>query len=120
MRQFAGFFAVVVDHFGLLRSPAGMDGEGFKAVLAAIGTGRVWVKLSAGFRLDRDVLHACAERLLGAAGAERLLWGSDAPFVGHEAEMSYEKALKTFHDIVPDAQMRRRISDTALRFYFFD
>ena len=110
---------IVVDHFGLLRSPAGMEGEGFKAVLAAIETGDVWVKISAGFRLEPNVLHACAEKLLAAAGPERLLWGSDTPFVGHEETMSYDKALDIFYDIVPDAATRRRISDTALQFYFY-
>lgn len=110
---------IVVDHFGLLRSPQGMDSDGFKAVLTAIDTGAVWVKISAGFRLEPAVLRACAEKLLSAAGAERLLWGSDAPFVGHESAMSYEKALGIFYEIVPDARVRRRISDTALRFYFF-
>lgn len=111
--------AIVVDHFGLLRSPEGMNGAGFKTTLAAAGAGKAWVKISAGFRLEPDVLHACTERLLSVAGPERLLWGSDAPFVGHEDAMSYGKALNMFYDIVPEAETRRKISDAALRFYFF-
>lgn len=111
---------VVVDHFGLLRSPAGLEGAGFKAVLEALETGNVWVKISAGFRLDPDVLQAATAKLLAVAGPERLFWGSDAPFVGHETALTYDKALQTFYEIVPDAPTRRRISDAALRFYFFD
>jgi predicted TIM-barrel fold metal-dependent hydrolase len=109
---------IVVDHFGLLRSPAGMAGEGFHAVLRAIEHGNVWVKISAGFRLERTVLHAAAAKLLETGGPDRLLWGSDAPFVGHERDMSYAAALRLFADAVPDAATRRKISDTALRFYF--
>lgn len=110
--------SIVVDHFGLLRSPEGVEGEGFKATLRAMETGRVWVKISAGFRLEKSVLHACAGKLLAAAGPERLLWGSDAPFVGHEEAMTYDKALDLFYEIVPDAVARRRISDSALKLYF--
>ncbi len=110
---------VVVDHFGLLRSPAGMDGDGFQAVLRAFEYGNVWVKISAGFRLEPQILHAAAAKLLAAGGAERLLWGSDAPFVGKEKDVSYASTVQMFHEIIPNTVTRRRISDTALRFYCF-
>lgn len=110
---------IVVDHFGLLRSPEGMAGDGFLAVLRALEYGNVWVKISAGFRLDRELLYAAAAKLLATAGAERLLWGSDAPFVGKERDMSYAAALQTFSEIVPDVAIRRKISDTGLRLFFF-
>lgn len=111
---------VVVDHFGLLRSPDGLSGAGFAAVLKAIETGRVWTKISAGFRLDPAVLQEATAKLMSAAGTEKLLWGSDSPFVGKESEMTYSAAVEMFYDIVPDPKARREISDTALRFYFFD
>lgn len=110
---------VVVDHFGMLRSPGGMEGEGFRTMLASLDNGHLWVKVSAGFRLEPEQLRPCADRLLSVAGPERLMWGSDAPFVGMEQATSYAGALQTFYDIVPDAQVRRKISDTALDFYFF-
>lgn len=110
---------VVVDHFGLLRSPAGIAGEGFQSVLRALEYGNVWVKISAGFRLERELLHAAAEKLLASAGADRLFWGSDAPFVGKEPDMSYAAALRIFHDLVPNAAIRSKISDAALGFYCF-
>jgi len=110
---------IVVDHFGLLRSPGGMAGEGFQAVLRALEHGNVWVKISAGFRLEAGIPRAAAARLLALGGAERLLWGSDSPFVGKEQEVSYAATLQMFQEIIPDSVTRRRISDTALRFYFF-
>lgn len=111
--------AVVVDHFGLLRAPDGMEGEGYKATCRAIEKGRTWVKISAGFRLDPAVRQAGAADLLAKAGPGRLLWGSDAPYVGKETETSYQDTLDIFREIVPSAAQRRAISDAALRFYFF-
>lgn len=111
--------AVVVDHFGLLRSENEMEGRGFKAMLQAVDRGRTFVKVSAGFRLPSDRLADYAARLLQTAGPERLFWGSDAPFVGAEERMTYSEALDTFYRIVPDARDRRAMSDAALRFYFF-
>jgi predicted TIM-barrel fold metal-dependent hydrolase len=111
--------AVVVDHFGLLRSENEMEGPGFKAMLEAIDRGRTWVKISAGFRLPAGSLAGYAQRLLKVAGPDRLFWGSDAPFVGAEAQMNYTEVLDTLYRIVPNSCDRRRMSDAALRFYFF-
>lgn len=110
---------IVVDHFGLLRSENEMEGEGFLAMLKAIDKGQTWVKISAGFRLPPESIQSYAQRLLEVAGPERLFWGSDAPFVGWEDKMSYAQTLETYYRIVPDARIRRQISDAALRFYFY-
>ncbi|ODP36304.1 amidohydrolase family protein [Sphingomonas turrisvirgatae] len=110
---------VVVDHFGLLRSEGEMAGAGFTAMLRSIALGRTFVKISAGFRLPADRLESYAARLLAEAGAERLFWGSDAPYVGAEDRVSYADTLQTLYRIIPDARVRRRMSDAALRFYFF-
>lgn len=110
---------VVIDHFGLLRSEGEMDGPGFTALLRSVALGRTWVKISAGFRLPADRLEAYAQRLLNEAGPDRLFWGSDAPFVGAEDRVSYAQTLETLYHIIPDARTRRRMSDAALRFYFF-
>jgi len=111
--------AVVVDHFGLLRSEGEMEGAGFTALLRAVENGRTYVKVSAGFRLPEDRLVTYADHLLTTAGADRLFWGSDAPFVGAEDRVSYTQTLETFYRVVPNARDRRRMSDAALRFYFF-
>lgn len=111
--------AIVVDHFGLLRAEQGMEGEGFRALLDAIDRGRTRVKLSAGFRLPEEAIAGYAARLIAVAGPERLFWGSDAPFVGFEGKVDYGETLAMFYRIVPDALVRRKMSDAALRFYFF-
>jgi predicted TIM-barrel fold metal-dependent hydrolase len=52
-------------------------------------------------------------------GTERLLWGSDAPFIGHESTARYADTLRLFESMVPDPMQRHQISMTALRTFFF-
>lgn len=121
---------IVLDHFAHPDPAQGLDGEGFQAVLRSIARGRTWVKLSAGYRLTWEsrgngkpdpvamqLAQATADRLLREAGTGRLLWGSDCPFVGHEA-IGFADTLRWFEQWVPSAAARRQISDTALKLYF--
>jgi predicted TIM-barrel fold metal-dependent hydrolase len=122
---------IVLDHFGHPDPATGLEGEGFQALLRSVAKGRTWVKLSAGYRLTWQsqgngtpdpvamrLAQATAEKLLQEAGTERLLWGSDCPFVGHETSLTFADALASFAQWVPSAQARRRIDNTALRLYF--
>jgi predicted TIM-barrel fold metal-dependent hydrolase len=122
---------VVLDHFGHPDPRDGLASEGFQAVLRSIGKGRTWVKLSAGYRLTwqargsgapdpaaMQLARDAAARLLQEAGPERLLWGSDAPFVGHETSLTFADTLRSFAEWVPQAAARRRMCDTALQLYF--
>lgn len=122
---------IVLDHFAHPDPSGGLESEGFRAVLRSVDKGRTWVKLSAGFRLTwlgqnsgppdpqaMQLAQAAATKLLQVAGPERLLWGSDAPFVGHESSLGYADTLRSFCEWVPSPVARRRMSDTALRLYF--
>lgn len=122
---------IVLDHFGHPDPASGLAGEGFQALLRSVAKGRTWVKLSAGYRLTwqsrgsgvpdpvaMQLAQKTAEKLLQEAGTERLLWGSDCPFVGHESSLTFTDALASFVQWVPSAPARRRISDTALKLYF--
>jgi predicted TIM-barrel fold metal-dependent hydrolase len=122
---------IVLDHFAHPDPVEGLANAGFQAVLRSIQKGRTWVKLSAGYRLTwlsrregspdpraMQLAREAAAKLLQEAGPERLLWGSDAPFVGHEKSLTYADTLASFAEWVPDATARRRMSDTALRLYF--
>jgi hypothetical protein len=42
-----------------------------------------------------------AEALLARVGTDRLLWGSDAPFVGYEKRLTYPDVLRTYRSWVP-------------------
>jgi predicted TIM-barrel fold metal-dependent hydrolase len=74
---------VVIDHLGHAPAEVGIGHRGNRALLALLGEGRCWVKLSAAYRLSRrapgyeDV--APLARALIAAAPERVVWGSDWP-----------------------------------------
>jgi predicted TIM-barrel fold metal-dependent hydrolase len=110
---------LVIDHFADPDRHLGVESPGFIAALRSLDSGRTFIKISAALRLDREVAKACAQRLLSVAGPERLLWGSDAPFIGHEHRPPYSEALRLFEELVPDARQRYDIGLTALRQLFF-
>lgn len=109
---------IVVDHFGVPSHDPIERSVGTDALIRAADTGRTWVKLSAGFRLPPDIVTEVATRLLADVGPERLLWGSDAPFVNHEATACFGTTLATYHALVPDRKRRAAIDRTALALYF--
>ena len=107
---------LVIDHFG--RPPGGADSEAFRGVLEAVQRGRTWVKLSAAFRLEPPRLaRELTQTLLRTCGPERLVWGSDWPFVAFEDRVTYDAVLATFYENVPDPAVRRAIDRTGLAFY---
>jgi predicted TIM-barrel fold metal-dependent hydrolase len=122
---------IVLDHFGHPDPERGLACDGYRSLLKSVEKGRTWVKLSAGYRLTwlsqggdapdppaMALASATAKDLLSNVGTERLLWGSDCPFVGHERSLTFADALGQFREWVPNAADRRRISDTALKLYF--
>jgi predicted TIM-barrel fold metal-dependent hydrolase len=113
---------LVIDHFGRPDPVEGVNGEGFKAMLAAIERGRTWTKISAGYRMPSpEAAREYAAALLRVAGGERLVWGSDWPFAAFEDRVSYAQVVTTLEEWVPDARMRQQISaETPLKLYFSD
>ena len=111
---------LVIDHLGHMTTPDGINGEGFKSILAAIERGRTWAKLSGGFRFHSPEAAAqCAAALLRVAGGERLVWGSDWPFAAYEDSVTYAGTIARLHEWVSDPAVRRQIGgETALRLYF--
>jgi predicted TIM-barrel fold metal-dependent hydrolase len=110
---------LVIDHFGRPDLSRGVNSEGFTEVLRAIERGRTWMKLSGAFRLTPlEALKPFADLLVATAGADRLFWGSDWPFVAHEDQMTYGRAISDYQWLVPDPGMRAAIDRSALKFYF--
>ena len=123
---------LVIDHFSNPAPGDGPDCPKMRAALKAIDAGHAWMKISAGYRFSprsaprsaddyakaRETEAEFDRFLLQQVGPERLLWGSDCPFVGHEGAVSYQDVLDAFYGAIPDPRTRRRISDTALKFYF--
>jgi len=79
----AGPATVVFDHFAQADAALGVDQPGFAALVRLLKSGRVYVKISAGYRISKrppdypDVVPL-AQALI-AANPERVLWGSDWP-----------------------------------------
>ncbi|CAB3806970.1 amidohydrolase family protein [Paraburkholderia fynbosensis] len=78
---------IVIDHLAHIQCEKGIEQPAFKALLRLMTTGRLWVKLSAPYHLSvhsplYDDLRPFISRLLDTR-ADRLLWGSDWPFVNH-------------------------------------
>ncbi len=111
---------VVLDHLGMVDSPAGAADPAFQAILRAIDRGRTWVKLSGGFRFAQPgCATAQAKALLAAGGWGRVMWGSDWPFVGHLGKVHYTQTVACLQDWASDAAMRQAVGrQTALEFYF--
>jgi predicted TIM-barrel fold metal-dependent hydrolase len=109
---------IVVDHLGRPDPRSGVNSEGFKRLLASIEKGRTWVKVSGGYRLGPQAPDYARE-LLRVAGADRLIWASDCPFVGHENQFPYQSTIDWLNDAISDADARRKIfGETALKLYF--
>lgn len=110
---------IVVDHFGRPDPDQGVQCAGFQALLAAIRRGRTWVKVSAGYRIGAQLAEACGRELLRTVGADRLLWASDCPFVGHEGQFTYRATIDAVMNWVTDSSDRRKIfGENALALYF--
>jgi len=115
---------VAIDHFGWHDPAPRLAAESYQGMLRMLERENVWVKLSSGFRHpdehspDWSLPVEYTQDLLRRFGPEKLLWGSDAPFVGHEHVASYAMAIERLHQCVPDAATRRAIGENGYRFYF--
>jgi predicted TIM-barrel fold metal-dependent hydrolase len=110
---------LVLDHYGWHDFDLGLAAPSYLEMVRLLEGGQVWVKLSSGFRRpDPELPRQYTRDLIARVGPERLLWGSDAPFVGHEGEVSYRDVIEEFHRAVPDAAMRDALGQSAYSFYF--
>jgi predicted TIM-barrel fold metal-dependent hydrolase len=115
---------LVVDHFGWHDPAARLAAPSYQGMLKLMDRGNVWVKMTSGYRHpdehhpDWSLPIEYAQDLLQKFGPEKLLWGSDAPFIGHEQVASYSLALERFRLCVPDPGQRRAIGESGIRFYF--
>jgi len=116
---------LVLDHMACLKTERGVGDPAFQYVLKALKAGDIWIKLSlcrvskqAPDYLDLKPFHDA----LVAANPQRLLWGSDWPFVRMgEQSPDAGQLLDLFHDWVPDAAIRHAILvDNPAALYGFD
>ncbi|RYY98262.1 MAG: hypothetical protein EOO24_18725, partial [Comamonadaceae bacterium] len=111
---------LVVDHFG---RPGASDDAGLHWLLQSARSGRVWVKLSAGYRNwppGSPMAATAATQLLAHFGGERLVWGSDWPHTQHRDLASFAGSLDALARWVPDDAARHAILvDTPYQLFRF-
>ena len=87
-------------------------------MVSAVKAGRTWIKASGPHRVAgaADVLRLLVSEL----GDERLVWGSDCPFVGEESRISYSQTIEWLKQTLPDPATQRRVmSENAIALYGF-
>ncbi len=119
----------VIDHFGRIPLPAGIDHPAFAALLRLLDSGRTWVKLAGAYHdsvtgppgyADSAVL---ARTLIGHAPGQ-MIWGSDWPYPSLQAVgkpcPDPGQLLAQFRQWVADPVVLRRILvDTPAALYDF-
>jgi predicted TIM-barrel fold metal-dependent hydrolase len=105
---------IVVDHMGRVPAQLGVQHPGFQALLALMGEGNCWVKLSgpyiaSGQGYPYNDVAPMAQALAGAA-PERIVWGSDWPHTALKGPMPIDATLLDLLGTwVPDIAVRNRI-----------
>jgi predicted TIM-barrel fold metal-dependent hydrolase len=76
---------LVVDHFGLAQAAEGIEQPGFAELLALLRRGKIYVKISAAYRISNLPDHADAAPMARAiieANPDNVVWGTDWPHPG--------------------------------------
>lgn len=91
---------IVVDHFGRPDFKTDFDPCKVRALLEFAATGKVWVKLSAQYRVwpqqNDEQIKIMVRLFLQHFSSQRLMWGSDWPHTEHETLASYRASLNWF------------------------
>lgn len=95
---------VVLDHFGNPDPKLGIHSLSFQNTLRGLDAGKVWVKLSAPYRLgylDGVSIEPYIDALI-AANPKQLVWASDWPWLSHENLFTYTDCIDWIQSAVDD------------------
>jgi predicted TIM-barrel fold metal-dependent hydrolase len=115
---------IVLDHYALAPASEGVSGAGFQALRRYLSEGRIWVKLSAAYRIsdrypDYDDVRPLHEALLDA-NPDQVLWGSDWPHPRLARDMPDDgHLLDLFNAWTPGALRRKILVENPARLYRF-
>lgn len=109
----------VIDHWGFFVQDTKVDDDSWEQLLSLASYPQVYIKISALFRntLKEWPYEDLDERLLElktAFGAERLMWGTDYPYV--QQQCGYQRALSAFSEW----KKCKSFSESDWRFIFRD
>lgn len=105
---------IVVDHFGRPDLALGPRDSGFQYLLGTAASDRVWVKVSAAYRVGPgpdggEQTQQLLDAILSAFTADRLVWGSDWPHSQHPEAPAPATLLADFCRRVRDADVLEKI-----------
>lgn len=116
---------VVIDHMGNVDAALGAGQPGVLQMCRLLAEGRIWVKVSAAYRIstkypDYSDARAIHEALV-RANPRQVLWGSDWPHTRMDRNMPEDGHLvDLFNEWTPDENLRRLILvDNPARLYGF-
>lgn len=104
---------LVVDHFGLAQAARGVGQPGFAELLSLLRSGKIYVKISAAYRISAVPGHADAAPMARAmidANPDRVVWGTDWPHPGGKRRNPAE--VEPFRPIDNGAALNRLASWT--------
>ena len=100
---------IVADHFGKPDPKLGVDDPGFRELLKAGASGRVWVKISGSYRNGAGLPEAAMPLLRDSFDLDHLVWGSDWPHTQFEKATNYTTVRRELDVWLPDANNRRTV-----------
>jgi predicted TIM-barrel fold metal-dependent hydrolase len=95
---------LVLDHFGNPDPKLGIRSASFQNTLRGLASGKVWVKLSAPYRLgylEGIHIQPYIDALI-AANSEQLVWASDWPWLSHEKLFTYADCIHWIQSAIDD------------------
>lgn len=101
-----------VGHFGVFAAAQGVDQPGFDDFLRLHAKGRCWVKFTGVYRVSKvpgftDITPMAQAFVRN--NPDRIVWGTDWPFLSHLDVVTYPQVLQLFETWVPDEPTQRRI-----------
>ena len=115
-----------IGHFAYQPATAGIEADGFQALLKLMRDGNTWIKISGANRVSATDLPPYDDclpmaRALIEANADHVMWGTDWPHPNkYEVNPNDADPVEAFGQWVPDDAMRQRIMvDNPAKFFGF-
>jgi 2-pyrone-4,6-dicarboxylate lactonase len=101
-----------IGHMGVFPAVLGVKQEGFEEFLRLHAQGRCWVKFTGVYRIsklsDFSDIAPLAEAFV-RNNPDRIVWGTDWPFLSHVHAVTYPQLMELFQGWVSDSGNQRRI-----------
>lgn len=101
-----------VGHMGVFMAAQGVNQDGFADFLKLHARGRCWVKFTGVYRISKLPGFTDITPLAQAFvknNPDRILWGTDWPFLSHLDAINYRQAVELFETWVPDQATQKKI-----------